>query len=102
MTTSLETEALVILAEEAAEVQKAVAKILRFGFDSKYPSDGFSNKEKLISEIGDFRAAVYLTEEWCDINTADVIEAEAKKLRDYAHGRYLRNYKNIPDWFKHV
>ena len=51
MITNKTHEALVILAEECAEVIQAIAKIHRFGPDSVY--NGLSNKISLEKEIGD-------------------------------------------------
>jgi hypothetical protein len=46
-------ETLVILQEECAEVIQSVSKILRFGFDSRYPTeDSASTKECLTMEVG--------------------------------------------------
>jgi NTP pyrophosphatase (non-canonical NTP hydrolase) len=46
-------EALIITQEECAEVIQAVSKIMRFGFDSCYPTeDSASTKECLEMEIG--------------------------------------------------
>ena len=46
-------ETLVILQEECAEVIQSVSKILRFGFDSRYPTeDCASTKECLTMEVG--------------------------------------------------
>lgn len=45
---------LIILSEECAEVQQAVAKILRFGPDSDY--DGITNRKKLQNEFNDVLA----------------------------------------------
>lgn len=100
MTTSQEHEALVILAEECAEVQKAVAKILRFGWNSRYPANGATNRQKLINELGDVEAATELIEavQSCGITSNDVAEASARKLRDYASGQYLT--MEPPGWLK--
>lgn len=46
-------ETLVILQEECAEVIQSVSKILRFGFDSRYPTEeSASTKECLEMEAG--------------------------------------------------
>mgnify|MGYP003336624629 CR=1 FL=1 len=42
-----------IAQEECAEVTQAISKIFRFGFDSKHPITGKSNKESLEEETGD-------------------------------------------------
>ena len=96
MITDAQREALVILAEEAAEVQKAVAKILRFGFDSVYPAGAPTNRQKLIAEMGDFSAAVELVQLTCDFEYTEVGLATDKKLKDYASGEYLT--MSPPGW----
>ena len=46
-------ETLVILQEECAEVIQATSKILRFGFDSRYPTEeSASTKDCLEMEVG--------------------------------------------------
>lgn len=53
MTTKItETDWLVILMEECAEVQKICAKMIRFGPDHNYENTGI-NRDKLAMEIGD-------------------------------------------------
>jgi hypothetical protein len=58
--TAAQAEQLYILLEEAAEVIKVSAKILRFGLDSANPFDAkrVPNKTMLESEIGDFEGVV--------------------------------------------
>lgn len=45
---------LICMAEEAAEVQQAITKALRFGLDDGYPGTNRTNKEDLIHELTDF------------------------------------------------
>lgn len=55
--TPLEHELLTMLAEEAAEVVQAVAKIIRHGPDSCHPSEPeASNRVLLMDELGDMEA----------------------------------------------
>jgi hypothetical protein len=53
--TEAEQERLVLLAEECAEVQQAVCKILRHGYESTNPKmkGGETNREMLQREMGD-------------------------------------------------
>jgi hypothetical protein len=48
---------LVCIAEECAEVQKEIAKALRFGLDNTCP-EGMTNRERLGREIIDLMAAI--------------------------------------------
>ncbi len=76
-------EVMAILQEECAEVVQAVSKINRFGLDSKW--QGVTNKEALITEIGDVLAVILILLEQTDINITEeevfaAIEAKNKKL----------------------
>lgn len=52
-------ERLIILAEECAEVQQQVAKIIRFGANTKsYYEPEFSNRDLLEKEVGDLMSLV--------------------------------------------
>ncbi len=81
---------LVCLMEEAAEIQKAASKCLRFGFDSVGPNETQSNVVHLIDEINDLHgvvaclAAAELHPLLNDnIISVDKMEAKAKKLDQY-------------------
>lgn len=50
--------ALVRATEEAAELQKEVAKALRFGIENRYPAEGPTNAEKIRAELDDLHAAL--------------------------------------------
>jgi NTP pyrophosphatase (non-canonical NTP hydrolase) len=76
-------EVMAILQEEAAEVIQAVSKINRFGLESSW--QGVTNKEALITEIGDVLAVIIILLEQTDINITEeevfaAIEAKNKKL----------------------
>jgi NTP pyrophosphatase (non-canonical NTP hydrolase) len=60
--TPKQTERLAILSEECGEVQKAIGKILRHGYDSYKPdiADSRSNREDLERELGDVIFAMRL------------------------------------------
>jgi NTP pyrophosphatase (non-canonical NTP hydrolase) len=72
-----------ILTEECAEVIQAVSKVNRFGLESEW--EGVSNKQSLITEIGDVIALIKVLIEETDINISidDVqlaVEAKLEKL----------------------
>ena len=76
-------EILDILQEECAEVIQAVSKINRFGLESSW--EGITNKQSLITEIGDVIALIKVLIEETDINISidDVqlaVEAKLEKL----------------------
>jgi hypothetical protein len=47
---------LVCLAEEAADIQKAACKAIRFGLDNHHPDRKTTNKDDLIKEVMDLQA----------------------------------------------
>ena len=55
-----EAERLALLREECGEVQHAIGKILRHGWESTHPDGGPTNREALQCEIGHVYAAVEL------------------------------------------
>lgn len=72
-----------ILQEECAEVIQAVSKIRRFGLEESW--DGHTNKQALITELGDVIAIIDILMDETDINiTMDditkAVEAKKKKL----------------------
>lgn len=76
---------LVMLAEECAELQHAVAKILRFGLDGKY-DDGAINRDQLQLEFNDVLAIAELltTLEDVKIERDDTLIVEKlKKAKGY-------------------
>lgn len=52
-------EILSILQEECAEVIQAVSKINRFGIDGKDMTTGITNRDALVTEVGDVIAMIY-------------------------------------------
>lgn len=69
-----------VLQEECAEVIQAVSKINRFGLDNEW--NGVTNKQSLITEIGDVLAIIIVLMEETDINIsrADIDAAIEKKI----------------------
>jgi NTP pyrophosphatase (non-canonical NTP hydrolase) len=76
-------ESLVITQEECAEVIQAISKILRFGFDSRYPTEeSASTKECLTMEVGQLLCMVNILIEQGIIDEDDMIAAmEHKKIK---------------------
>jgi hypothetical protein len=77
---------LVCLAEECAEIQKAVAKALRFGLDDGEPGGNTTNAQDIVKECCDIVAVIELLEEAGIIEkmgTIQAIEAKKAKVRDY-------------------
>jgi NTP pyrophosphatase (non-canonical NTP hydrolase) len=75
-----------ILQEECAEVIQAVSKINRFGLDNSW--NGVTNKEALITEIGDVLAIIVVLLEETDINISkeqidSAIEKKLLKLKEF-------------------
>lgn len=75
-----------VLQEECAEVIQAVSKINRFGMHGEW--QGVTNRQALITEIGDVLAIVNVLLEETDINISmeeiDVaIENKLNKLKGY-------------------
>ena len=58
--TDREREILIVLIEEAAEIQHRATKALRFGLDESQPGNLYTNRERLAAEIGDLLAVVGL------------------------------------------
>jgi NTP pyrophosphatase (non-canonical NTP hydrolase) len=76
-------EVMSVLQEECAEVIQAVSKVNRFGLESEW--EGVTNKQSLITEIGDVIALIKVLIEETDINISidDVqlaVEAKLEKL----------------------
>ena len=78
-------EALLILAEECAEVIQAVSKIFRFGADTEYPEEGPTNLMRLEEEIGDLEALTKILIE-CGYLNGNFVE-------DYSQKKYEKLIK---------
>lgn len=75
-----------LLTEECAEVIQAVSKINRFGLDNSW--DGVTNKEALITEIGDVLAIILVLLDETNINISreqiDIaIQKKLLKLKEF-------------------
>ena len=76
-------DVMAILQEECAEVVQAVSKINRFGMHGEWL--GVTNKQSLITEIGDVLAIIKILMHETDINITEkdiemAVEAKLKKL----------------------
>jgi len=76
-------EALIITQEECAEVIKAVSKVVRFGFDSCYPTeDSASTKECLDMEVGQLLCMIGILVDQGVLDEEAMMNAmEAKKIK---------------------
>ena len=81
-------EVMDILQEECAEVIQATSKILRFGFQSRYPTeDSASTKECLAMEAGQLLCMIGLLVDQGAINEEDMIAAmehKKEKLKEWS------------------
>lgn len=73
-----------VLQEECAEVIQAVSKIYRFGLDNSW--NGVTNKQSLVTEIGDVLALIDILINETDINISEdevinAIELKREKLK---------------------
>jgi len=86
-----EREALILLAEEAAEVVQCVAKILRHGPNATNPDNkknpNRTNAQHLCKELGDMGAAVKICNAYGMAHTGMIEAARRKKLKTV--GKYL-------------
>jgi NTP pyrophosphatase (non-canonical NTP hydrolase) len=76
-------EVMSVLQEECAEVIQAVSKINRFGMHGEW--QGVTNKQSLVTEIGDVLAIIKVLMHETDINITEddiekAVEAKLKKL----------------------
>lgn len=56
--TPAQLERLALLTEELGEALQATGKVLRFGYSSRHPKGGLTNKESLELELGHVRHAI--------------------------------------------
>lgn len=78
------TQVMGVLIEECAEVIQAVSKIYRFGLDNSW--NGITNKQALITEIGDVLALIDILINETDINISEdeivnAVQAKREKLK---------------------
>lgn len=70
---------LVCLMEEAAEIQQAAAKALRFGLSNHHPERNTTNCIELSKEIGDLNAVVELLNKEHSIDASEMIRSALQK-----------------------
>jgi len=88
--TPAENERLAWLAEEAAEIGRIIGKIQRFGFESRHPDGGPTNRQDLISEINDLLAVVFFMN-WPDLESefenVDAPQSHKDRKTQYARAQ---------------
>lgn len=78
--TFAQAERLALLLEELGEAQQAIGKILRHGYESKWPPFiGQSNRQALEQEVGDIHHAVSRLIVAGDLRGAEIHSASDKK-----------------------
>lgn len=92
---------LTCIMEEAAEVQQAAAKALRFGLNDGYPGTDRTNIEDLAHEITDLLAVVNLCEQYGidfpEIGNPDDMahkQDRVNKMMEYAEDKGTLNYEH--------
>lgn len=73
-------QALLILAEECAEVIQATSKCQRFGWDGQHPSNSKSNRLRLEEEIGDVLAMIEILTANHQLSTENIQQAKYQKF----------------------
>ena len=76
-----EAERLYLLVEECGEIQQLVGKILRHGYDSRWPRDGKTNRDRLNDEIGDFYVVYKMMCDNNDINVTKIWNRRQEKIQ---------------------
>lgn len=92
--TNAELERLAILAEECAEVQQIIMKVIRHGYESYNPFDEnkTSNRRLLEKELGDLEFACSMILKAGDVSRMKIAEHASEKLgniRKYLHHNEL-------------
>jgi NTP pyrophosphatase (non-canonical NTP hydrolase) len=73
-------EALIITQEECAEVIQSISKVMRFGFESRYPTDeSESTKDSLEAEVGQLLCMIDILISRNIIDGGRVYDAREKK-----------------------
>ena len=88
------SEVMDILQEECAEVIQAVSKIRRFGFETRWPEEGPTNRFHLETEIGDLIAMVDILVERGIVSDSSINLARQKKKEKLK--TWSRIYESTP------
>lgn len=85
-----ELERLALVAEECAEVQQIIMKIIRHGYESYHPNDldKITNRILLTKELGDLVFCIGLMVAYEDVDHASVEEAideKSSRVWKYLH-----------------
>lgn len=78
--TDSQSERLFIVNEECAEVQQAISKILRHGYQSSHPETKDINKSNLERELGDLLAVIHILEQSFDVDPYTIHARKMEKL----------------------
>lgn len=98
-----ERERLYKLMEECSEVIQAVSKVLRHGYNSRFPGSMTFNRTTLQQEIGDLKASIVLMYLAKDINQGSVNDQRDYKLvfdtKQWLHEKenieLIKNFKGV-------
>lgn len=74
---------LTVLMEEAAEIQQAASKTIRFGFDSYYEEGDDDNKTQLLKEFNDLVAVMEMIFPENDLINKEQIENKKHKVKHF-------------------
>lgn len=89
--TERQREILVILIEEAAEVQQRATKALRFGLQEVQPGQACTNVERLSLEVGDLLEMIFLAQD------TGLLDSKAVRLGQIEKRRKLKIYMQSSD-----
>lgn len=94
-----ELERLALLLEEAGEVQQVIGKILRHGWNSRYPITGTTNREKFREEIIDLMAALSLLVQENDmvLPTDEEFNATVARKNNWLHHNRMYPISDVDD-----
>lgn len=77
---------LIVLLEEASEVQKAITKAIRFGLMDVKPATQQTNKAMIADELSDMQGVIELLKEECGIEittSRSTVNDKKRRVRRY-------------------
>ncbi len=83
-----ESERLIVLAEEAAEVIKVIMKVQRHGWHPTYKGITYDNRKDLETECGDFLSAMHRCIGAKDLGLEAIeraVDAKTASAKEYLH-----------------